>query len=1591
MMRIETLLSTLGAQGVRFWLEGETLHYRAPKGVLDAEALGSLRSRKQELIAFLRDTAADNGAQAKLPPLRAGQANPRQLSLGQEGLWVLYQLNGGKGTYNIPEALFLRGDLDQNALRRSLQLLVDRHVVLRSRIGESENGASLQVAEDMTVELPVIDLRNVEPDEQQKTARQHVHQEANAPFDLERGPLFRAGLLRLGEREHILSLTLHHIIADGWSKGVLSKELVHAYNSYRQGLEPQLGTPTVSYHDFIFWQRERLTDQFLAPHLHYWQETLQDLPSPASIPTDRVRPEQPSGRGEVLRSELSSAVSTALKEMARVSGCTLYMVLATIFTELLRRYRNDSDIVFGTPTANRPFAELQNLIGFFVNNLVMRIAADGQLTFQQQLQRVRKTVLDAFAHQIVPFEKVVAALDQRSTRYSPLFQIGFVLQDGTIELPELDGLQVEQLEVARTTAKYDLSLIAVETGEGIALEWEYSTDLFAAETIRHMALCFRQLADEVVKSPSLPLQDLVLCTREQYALVVDAWSGRLLEPLPDSCLHRLFSQLAGVTPDRLAVVCGSRRLSYGELDERSAALAVLLQKSGCGVETIVAVCLDRSVDLIVAILAILKAGGAYLPLDPNYPESRLLQMLADSGAKLVVSTDDNVLLQRSGVPVIDPRRIVPGGIDVDFAMPEVRPDNLAYLIYTSGSTGKPKGVMIEHRSVVNLIAGLKETVYSQYPGGQQVSLFAAAVFDASVQQIFAALCGGHTLHVLESATREDPRLVLDYWQREGITIADGTPTLLRLLIEAGLAEADGLQLKHLIIGGEPLPYETVKRLRTGSFGYGLALTNIYGPTECCVDVTAFACPHDDLPELAVMPIGRPMINARVYILDPRRLPVPPGMAGELYIGGPGVGRGYLGRDELTAERFIADPFAAGERLYRTGDRGRFLADCTIAFLGRTDNQVKVNGFRIEPGEIEHCLRGCEGVEDAVVCVAGRGAADCKLVAYLLVDDAQVKLNRLHRFLAARLPDYMIPKRFYTLAAFPRNFSGKVDRAALLSMELAPLRQESTGHGAPRTEKEKLLASIWCDVLKIENPAIHDNYFVLGGDSIKALQIVSRLRHHAYRLAIRDIFQYPTIAEQALLLEQGQAKHPDLPATGEVLPTPIQRWFLEEFDGNRNHFHQAVLLRPRQPMDEECLRNGLMALQAHHDALRASFCKNAAGEWVQEIPDQGGPLAFAVVDLGDEPDGIAAMRKHSLALMRGTDLGQGALFKAVLYRSSAGERLLLCAHHLVVDGVSWRVLLQDLQEVYQQLRLGKTVDPGPQTTSYKQWSEQLAEYGRLFALKPAALGNTFSYGASLELEQPFTGCPFTYGERARYKRLLSPGLTKALLSGAHRANQPGITDLLLCGFGRAVVREAGITRLAITLEGHGREPISGGIELDRTVGWFTMMFPVVFDFGLAEHVGEHVRLVQRNVQKAHASGIEFGLQRWGHGCPPPDRLHRLPSILFNYLGDFDSINTELFALASEEIGPVVDPQAVVPFDLEVTGLCLDGTIELSVEYGPALEVDRVQRLMEFWVDELQCIANHVHREDNGENGSETVAFSGLGADEVDSFLHFFTGS
>ncbi len=1029
------------------------------------------------------------------------------LSFNQYSQWLLAKMAPEVSAYHVSFSARVCSRLDTEALHRCLEKLVQRHATLRTTYTVYKGEISQEVHATAAVPLFEIEAGGWTDDELFQGARKAYA----LPFDLATGPLFRGHLFNRGPADRVLLLVVHHIACDGWSLWLLLEELGQLYGAETGGAAALLPEITANYIDYTTRQRQRWANaEELAKERQFWSRQLADTPLVMELATDFPRPASERLNGASCPIHIPQPVTGRLKRMARQLNTTMYTLLMAAYQLLLHRITGQEQILVGSPTAGRTEPDTARTVGHFVNMTVIRGDLTANPSWRTFVEAMRRTIIDTLEHQDFPFHLLVEHLQpQRIPGRSPIFQVDFTYQRAHTHAELIDFMggtgdetrirwgetELAPFVVPQQEGQFDLSLEMAEGEHALFGFLKYNSDLFRPETIADLCRSFCTILESVCVAPEMRIGEIPLLDGQQQK-TIERWARSITSPVPEFCLHQLFVAQAALIPEERAVVCDDRFLTYRQLDERSAAIALHLQELGVGPDSIVGVCLDRSPELIISILGILKAGGAYLPLDPSHPASRREAMLIDSGAAVLIGAGGPVLL------AAQMRRCE--------SEQTVSPANLAYVIYTSGSTGTPKGVMIEHRSVVNLLSGLQEAVYSRYPGRQQVSLFASTVFDASVQQIFAALCSGHTLHVLTEECRHDGTRLIEYWRQAGVTIADATPTLLGMLLDAGLAEAEELSLRHLIVGGEPLSRETVKRLRAGRTGRGIGLTNIYGPTECCVDVTAMDLDPDNIPDLTVMPIGRPMVNVQAYILDRNGLPVVPGMVGELHIGGPCVGRGYLHRDDLTAERFIANPFEPGTRLYRTGDRARFLPDGMIAFLGRLDDQVKIRGFRIEPGEIEHRLRCCPRVRDAAVVVREDLPGDLRLVAYLVMDGGPAGLEEVRGPLVAELPDYMIPARFLVLPALPFNSSGKIDRGALPAPSAGPVAAGASS-AKPRTGFEREVAAIWKEIVGLQEVGIHDNFFDLGGNSLHLARVQIRLQALLGRpVPMTALFRFPTI-------------------------------------------------------------------------------------------------------------------------------------------------------------------------------------------------------------------------------------------------------------------------------------------------------------------------------------------------------------------------------------------------------------------------------------------------------------------------------------------------
>jgi amino acid adenylation domain-containing protein len=1057
------------------------------------------------------------------------------LSFSQEALWFLDQLAPGQATFNVTGAVRVEGPLDVDALGRAFAEIVRRHEALRTTFVADEGRPFQVVASQGDAALRVIDLRDRPEGRRAAEAERLAVEEARRPFDLARGPLVRATLIRLGERENAVLLTMHHIVTDGWSFGVAAEELASLYEAFRRGEASPLPDPPIQYADFAAWQRDWLRGETRDRLVAYWRQRLAGVP-PLELRTDRPRPAIRTTQGGLIPFRLSRGLSDALLTLGRREGATPFMVLLAAFQALLHRYTGQDDVAVGSPIANRNRAELEPLIGYFVNMLALRTDLSGDPTFLALLGRVREVALGAFEHQDLPLEILVETLQpERDPSRTPLFQAMFVLQNNRMPDVARQDLTLTPLAPSEGTgtAKFDLSLGMEETPDGLAGSFEYNSDLFDAATIERMIGHFRVLLESIAADPARPISRLPLLGEAERSALFRRGNHAILPAAPAVGIHQLFEGQAHRTPGAEALVGDFGRLSYDELNRRANRIGHHLRRLGVGPETRVGLCVDRHDDMLAALLGVLKAGGAYVPLDPGLPSARLAYLIADARLPVLLTRD----ALAAALPEHEARVV---RLDRDLAdedesdpQPTARAENLAYLIYTSGSLGQPKGVMVDHRSLVGIARAWEETYRLRSWPGRHLQM-AGFAFDVFTGDWIRALCFGGTLVACPRDVLLDSGALLALMRRERVDAAEFVPAAAEALIGHAEAKGESLDFFRLLVVGSDLwhagEYERLRRLA----GPGARAVSSYGLTEATIDSTFFEGDLSDRPTGRPVPIGRPFANTAVYLLDRHLEPVPVGVAGEVYLGGAGLARGYFGRPALTAERFVPDPFAAtpGGRLYRTGDLARWLPDGTIELLGRADHQVKIRGFRVELAEVEATLRQHPGVREAAVVVAEPSPGDRRLHAYVVPrgprEDASA--DALRKFLKGALPRYMVPSAFVMLDALPMTTSGKVDRKALPAPE-PDATDRGAGDEAPRTPLEASLAAIWAEVLGVERVGVFDDFFDLGGHSLQAVQLVARITATLGRpAAVRMVLQAPTVAGMAELLE----------AEAAVPPTPSAR-------------------------------------------------------------------------------------------------------------------------------------------------------------------------------------------------------------------------------------------------------------------------------------------------------------------------------------------------------------------------------------------------------------------------------------------------------------------
>jgi amino acid adenylation domain-containing protein len=1469
------------------------------------------------------------------------------LSFAQQRLWFMEQLEPDISLNNVARVLHLRGYLDQTALQESLKNIINRHDTLRTSIVVREGEAMQFVASRVPFSLAKVDLRDLTPERQESQIALIAEREATHSFELATPPLIRAVLLQQGEHEHVLVITLHHIVSDGWSMGILSRELTAFYRAALINAPADLPELPIQYSDYIHWQRDWMQADALTPLTDYWKKKLANS-TRLEVPSDRAQTQESDYKMAQCSLQLSSELSTRTRELGQSELCTPFMTLLACLNLLLHRYTGESDIVVGAPTSGRQGRdEVKDLIGFFVNTIPLRTDMSGNPSFRQLLKRVRTTAWKAYKHSALPFDKLVETVrPDRSSHRNPLFSVEInSLKSSWYEFA-LDGLVVEECVRAKPLTGSALSLEIFQTKDHLKLDLGYQTALFDEWRIKNMLLHLQTLLEAIVAEPQTPIGELPLLTPAERHQILVQWNDTAADYPRDSCIHQLFEEQAARTPDAVALVFEDQQLSYGELNARANQLAHHLITLGVGPDVLVGICLERSLELIVGLLGILKAGGAYVPLDPSYPKERLAFMLADTAAPVLL-TQQGLLEQ---LPPFAGNLVC---LDLDWNIVATQPDsqppshataeNLAYVIYTSGSTGRPKGVAIGHRALVNHMTWMQ----GRFPlaAKDRVLQKTSISGDASAWELFAAFFGGAQLYLAAPGIERSPQEVIETVRRQQITVLQVVPTMLAAMLdEEGLSRCT--TLRYFYCGGEVLLPEVARRFRAQ---LSAELINLYGPTEATIDATyAVYLPESNQQTIS---IGRPISNAQIYIFDAAGAPVPVGVTGELYVGGAGLARGYLNRPELTAERFLPDPYSAvpGARMYRTGDQARYLADGNIEYLGRIDEQVKIRGFRIELGEIEAVLAEHASVRQAVVIAREDAPGDKRLVAYVVpTDDSSVDIELLRGVLRERLPDYMRPSAYVVLERLPLTPNGKIDRKALPT----PSRDtQATGSILPRNPLEEKVAEVWCELLHLDQVGVHDNFFELGGHSLLAARVVARLSNLLkIELPLRTFFETPTVAalaaEVGKKLGAGEARAitPIVPQPrGGDLPLSFAQqrlWFLDRLLPDKTVYNIPSAWRLQGRFDASMLQRSLDELVARHETLRTRFAV-IEGEPVQVITPPY-PGALLRTDLSAMPLAEREARSRQIfdtEAHRPFDLETGPVLRAQLLCMTDDEHLLLLnLHHIASDGWSMGVFCRELAVAYGAFTAGREPELPTlpiQYADYAVWQREQLQ-GEVFERQLAYWRAQLADLSILELPTDRPRSPMQSYRGAR----VAFDLPAPLIQGLKMlGRQEGATlyMTLLAAFQALLARYSGQEDIAVGA------PIAGRTrnELEGLIGFFVNTLVLRTDLsGNPKFCDLLTRVRESALQAYEHQDVPF--ERLVEELKPERDGSRSP--LFQVMFALQNTSEATLALQGVEVSPLALPGHSAKFDLTLTlteGVAgLHGEFEYASDLFDASTIERM---------------------------------------------------
>lgn len=1508
----------------------------------------------QPTIAALAELALRHTTAVLPSPSRMDRPARVPLSFAQERLWFIDQMEGSSH-YHLPAAWRIHGEIDPNTLQTAFRQLLFRHEVLRTVIKTDEAGRGYQ---------QVLPVEGWQLAQVKGSARANLNWRAAAkevmaaPFNLSGDYMLRVTLLQL-KYETIIIVVLHHIAADGWSLSLLMDELMDCYRATLLQSPVELLPLSLQYADYALWQRRHLEGPVLDGQLAYWKTELYDAPV-LELPTDHARPTHLGSDGRRWRGSISRDVKDALLDLGRREQVTPFTTLLSAFTVLLYRYTGQKDICIGTTVANRPYPELENLVGLFVNTIVLRTQVNTGAAFTDLLRQSRLTMTGALEHQEAPFEKVVEALGvARDTSRSPIFQVMFEQQ----EVPDEETLQLgsarlEYEDMEQGRAKFELLFSFKMNNEGIDLHIEYNTDLFTVATIEKMGAHYTQLLSSIAQDPYqvVGMLDLLLPAERQ---MLSRWQHPSVALPEGATAVSLFEEHARKTPHATALRHDGENMSYAELDEQSNRLAAYLQQRGLEPGQLVMISMQRSTALVVSILAIMKNRAAYVALDPLFPLQRVQELVQRSEAHILLA-DDSFAYETelsSIASVIQPNDANSIDIDPAYCHPTVQTGDLAYVLYTSGSTGTPKGAMIEHLGMLNhLYCKVNELNITHR---SLIAQTASITFDISVWQIFAALiCGGTTVICGDELIHHPPAL-LEEWDREAITIAELVPSYLPLILDER-PDLVLINLEYLLVTGETVRPVLLERW-FDRFPH-TQVVNAYGPTEASDDICHYHM--QSAPTAPSVPIGHPVQNMTIYIVNAEGQLCLPGTIGEIWVSGIGVGRGYWKDAERTAKSFGTDPFQQGDvRLYRTGDLGRWLPDGNIEYYGRKDEQVKINGYRIELGEIENVVLQSGTVQQCAVVAREETLGHKRLVAFVVAQE--FNQDAIASFVQSRLPAYMLPAAWVSLPALPLLTSGKTDKNSLLRYTMDTV--ETASIEAPRTEIEQKLAALWASVLRTSTVAVNRNFFEMGGDSILAIQIVIRARKEGLEFQLRDIFEHQTVAELARHignLPVRTAEQGLLTGTSGLLP--IQQHFFEQDYTHPGHYNQALVIELSKQVPEERLQEAIRQVALQHDALRFSY-RQEQNNWIQTYTDRLPQLV--VEDISDAPVEILANTIRGIGdyYQKSLHLDAAPLCRFVLLKTNTAietNRLIVIVHHLMIDGVSWRILLGDLDHCLTAAAKGGEPNMGSKTSSYRAWQQAIT--------RVAAQSNRSEATKLAQLLDKAQDLPYDHADKSvvlmtdirTHQFALGAGPTDNLLKKAHLAYKTEINELLLAALLQAWSTEKDHHQLTVLMEGHGRESNEAGEDVSNTMGWFTSLYPIFLEAHKDDReVSSLIISVKEQVRAHPAKGIGYGLFRYLH--PDADvreqvRLRRPANILFNYLGQIDQklSESQWMSLANESAGSTNGAYNSQPTPMGINCSVTDGQLRFSWNYSARLfDESTVVQLSEALVRHLVSIVEH----------------------------------